>query len=156
VPLDAQARAVDGFVAVLAHLATTAAEHWQGTIDDVDAPNSCTTCAWPSAAAGPCCHRRGASYRTTSATVPRRPALARRDHGSGARPRRVPARVVGLPLPARPDDTGALDPVRDHLTRQQSAAHEVLSATLAGDRARGVLDEWRHWLASVSDGRRRA
>jgi len=152
VPLDPQHAAVDGFVTVLAHLAGTAAAHWQGTIDDVDSEFL---------------HDLRVAVRRSRSVLAQARGVVPDDVRDRFREElrwlgeiTGPARDLDVFLlewgdyvaPLAPSAQVALQPVRAHLQRQQSNAHEVLSATLAAERARGVLDGWRGWLASSPTG----
>ena len=150
--LDPAGPVLDGYRKVLAGLAATIAENWQGTIDETDieflhdfriAVRRTRTVLRESQKVLP-------SARLEVAVS----EFARLGSLTGP-PRDLDVYLVEWAIYTdglAPATVTALRPVRDLLEQRQAAAHVELAEALVDPAGRAFMDEWRRWLADPNCG----
>ncbi len=146
IDLDPRVPAIDGYAAVLAHLADAVDANWQGTIEDID-PEFLHDL-------------RVALRRTRSVLGQARrvlPPNALDRYGNGFKRLAAatgPARDLDVNVmewdsyvaPLAPESVASLGLVLDHLEKQRRAAHTSLAKTLRAASSRRLMASWHEWL----------
>lgn len=151
IPLAADVPAVEGFAAVLGHLAQAIEANWQGTVDDVD-PEFLHDLR--------VAVRRTRSVlsqakRVLPADVRHRYRIAFKELGDATGPARdLDVYVLEwsgyvAPIASRAAD---LEPVLAEIQRRREVAHVQLARKLGTRRAMRTLSAWQRWLADPRAG----
>ncbi len=151
VPLEPDLPAVDGYRAVLAHLAGAVAANWQGTIDRSDTEFL---------------HDLRIAVRRSRTVLGEAKDVLPAEVRAGAREGLAwiasltgPPRDLDVYLlewnqyvdPLGPEPAAALAPVRAVLERRCDDAHAELEGALQSTRAADLMESWTSWLAAPLD-----
>lgn len=154
VPLDRHVPALDGFRAVLLHLADTIDANWEGAVDDVDPEFLHDLRVAVRRTRSVLAEAKGVLPKEVRATYR---AAFKWMGDTTSPPRDLDVHVLEwdgylAPLPA--GAANALAPVLDHLSKRRQAAHADLARALRSGRARDLRTGWRTWLEDPPAGQR--
>lgn len=153
IALDPRGPAIEGYAAVLAHLADGIDANWEGTVDDVD-PEFLHDLR--------VAVRRTRSVlaqgkRVLPAAVLSRYRKGFERLGSVTGPARdLDVYVMewdGYVAPLPPETVAALGIVLDHLKKQRRAAHVALAEALRSATSQDIMASWHAWLDDPRSGR---
>ncbi len=151
VPLDPDSTAIDAFRVVLANLRDAMVSTWDGTVADTD-PEYLHDFRVA-------VRRTRSVLKSARRVVPDAVRAAAREgfgwlgNATGP-PRDLDVAAIEWPDVVREFDAdvvAALEPTREHLTRDRADAHRQLAATLTSERAREFLAWWSGWLDGPLD-----